>query len=74
MCSGTLFVASEVGGDDLSIIEDKHVAVAKVLEQVIKLLVLYLTGVAVEHHHPTTIAKRIGFLCDEIFWQSELEL
>ena len=69
-----LLMSHEVGREDLRIIEDNHVILSEVLDQILKLSMLDLPTLAVEHHHPRLITKVCRMLSNQFLGQLEAKL
>ena len=72
--AGFLLVAVETGGEYLGVVENKDIVLVEVVEHFLEHLVLYLAGLAVEHHHAAFVAMGGGILGNLVLGKFEFEL
>ena len=65
--AGAGFLPIEPGRDDFGVIDHQTVALLEVIDDVIKMLVLHLAGLFVQHHQPGGVPLLQGSLGDQFF-------
>ena len=62
-------------GEHFRVVEDEHILVVEIVEDVFEILAVFdIPALLVEHHQPRLVAVGHGILCDLFFRQFELEL
>ena len=61
-----LGMAVQAGGDDLGVVDDQHVTLADVVENIVKMLVVNGLRLSVQHHETGVIPLLHGMLGDQL--------
>ena len=69
-----LLFSIETCGEDFGVVEDEHVPLAEIIDDILEKLVLDFPGVLVEDHQPAFVSPARGFFRDPLLRESEIEL
>ncbi len=70
---GLFLVTVKACRENLRVVENEHVAIAKVFNYIFEYLVFNLTCLAVNHHQAAGVAVFIRVLCNKFLWKFEIE-
>ncbi len=72
--TGLLLISVEAGGENLGIVEDEHILVIKIVQNILEHLVLNLTRLAVQHQQTRLVPVLRGVQSYLLFGKLEFEL